>query len=137
MRWLVYGKKSDHPFHRNRADPGTLAAAVDFLGGTQGTTSAASSRERSFRSGLEERDLESWARQAGRCIESMPLWLSGLEMGGQEHRVLDLDPHYLKATYSGQFGFTVVAGPVYPGLAAATLCSLPSTCTEDCADRSL
>lgn len=50
----------------------------------------------------------------------MPLWLSGLEMGGQEHRVLDLDPHYLKATYSGQFGFTVVAGSVYPGLAAAT-----------------
>ena len=50
----------------------------------------------------------------------MPAWLSGLEPGGQEHRVLDLDPHYLKATYPGQYGFTVIAGPVYPGLAAAT-----------------
>lgn len=39
--------------------------------------------------------------------------------GGQEHRVWDLSPFYLKATYPGQYGFTVVAGPVYPGLSPA------------------
>lgn len=31
----------------------------------------------------------------------------------------DLSPFYIKATYPGQYGYTVVAGPVYPGLAAA------------------
>jgi hypothetical protein len=39
--------------------------------------------------------------------------------GGQEHRVLDAAPHYVKATYPGQYGFTVVAGPAYPGLSPA------------------
>ena len=39
--------------------------------------------------------------------------------GGQEHRVRDLSPFYLKATYPSQYGFTVVAGPVYPGLRQA------------------
>ena len=39
--------------------------------------------------------------------------------GGQEHRVRDLSPFYLKATYPSQYGFTVVAGPVYPGLCQA------------------
>jgi len=42
-----------------------------------------------------------------------------MRRGGEEHRVLHLAPHYVKATYPGRYGFTVVAGPVYPGLAAA------------------
>ncbi|MBI2924290.1 MAG: hypothetical protein HYY24_01145 [Verrucomicrobia bacterium] len=42
-----------------------------------------------------------------------------LEKGGEEHRVFDGRTVYLKATYPGRYGFTVVAGPVYPGLAPA------------------
>jgi hypothetical protein len=33
--------------------------------------------------------------------------------------VVDLSPFYLKATYPGRYGFTVTAGPVWPGLAPA------------------
>ena len=39
--------------------------------------------------------------------------------GGEEHRFWRGEHRYLKATYPGQCGFTIVAGPVYPGLAAA------------------
>lgn len=42
-----------------------------------------------------------------------------LENGGEEHRVFDGGTAYLKATYPGRYGFTIVAGPVYPGLAPA------------------
>lgn len=67
----------------------------------------------------EERDLESWARENGAWIDDPADWLRVLEYGGEEHRVRDLYPHYLKATHPGRYGFTVVAGPVYPGLAQA------------------
>ena len=33
--------------------------------------------------------------------------------------MFDAKPNYLKATYPGRYGFTVVAGPVYPGLSPA------------------
>ena len=33
--------------------------------------------------------------------------------------MFDGGDRYLKATYPGRYGFTVVAGPVYPGLAFA------------------
>ncbi len=46
-------------------------------------------------------------------------WLGLMERGGEEHRVYDASPTYFKATYPGRCGFTVVAGPVYPGLAEA------------------
>jgi hypothetical protein len=42
-----------------------------------------------------------------------------LENGGEEHRVFDGGTAYLKATYPGRYGFTIVAGPIYPGLAPA------------------
>lgn len=39
--------------------------------------------------------------------------------GGEEHLIIRGEDYYLKATYPGRFGFTVVAGPVFPGLAPA------------------
>ncbi len=52
-------------------------------------------------------------------LEQPEQLLAHLVRGGEEHRFWRGAHHYFKATYPGRYGFTIVAGPVYPGLAPA------------------
>ena len=114
-----YGQTSDHPDFPGRVAPGALESAARFLGAAASERGTTSSRERSFRQGRQERDFEAWARESELWIDPPAPVLAHFIRGGEEHRYWRGEHRYLKATYPGRYGFTVKAGPVYPGLAPA------------------
>ena len=114
-----HGQTCNHPDFARRIAPGALESAARLLGAAPPERGATSPRERSFRKGRQERDLESWARESGLWLDQPERVLEHLVRGGEEHRFWRGAHYYLKATYPGRYGFTIVAGQVYPGLAPA------------------
>lgn len=114
-----HGQTGDHSGFGRGDARGALESAARELGAASPQRGAASPRERSFRRGREERDLEGWAKESGCWISQPESLLGTFEHGGEEHRILRGPERYLKATHPGRFGYTIVAGPVYPGLAPA------------------
>lgn len=113
---------SPHESHRESQQRGdaqsALQSAARVLGATAATRGAASSGQRRILQGRQERDLESWARDSG-CWLSAETALADFIRGGEEHRIRRGDEVYHKATYPGQYGFTVIAANGQPTLTHA------------------
>jgi hypothetical protein len=110
--------RSSVPHETGRDAQSALESASSVLGISSATGNTPSSGQRRILQGRQERDLEAWAKEHG-------LWRGGLSdfgsfaSGGAEHHILRGDDHYLKATHSGHYGFTVIATPGGPTLTKA------------------
>ncbi|MBC8096119.1 MAG: hypothetical protein H7Y43_09930 [Akkermansiaceae bacterium] len=111
-----------HESHRE-LEPGrnaesALQSAAHQLGRTASTGGGAPASQRRVLQGRQERDLEIWAKANGGWLSAAEA-LEGFVKGGEEHRTLRGGQIYHKATYSGRYGFTVIAANGQPTLTNA------------------
>jgi hypothetical protein len=109
------------PEQAGRNAESALESAARYLRASPRPAGMSAAREREMFCRRQIRDLLAWAQEDGRLIE--PAVCTALaEPGGREHRVwLDESQQlYFKTTYPNRFGFSVIAGPEFPELVAAT-----------------
>lgn len=90
-----------------------LESAASHLRASPPPARTSAARDREILGRRQERDLTAWAREQGRLIHP-DTYLPLIVAGGEEHRVW-LDEgrqRYLKTTFPGRFGFTVIVNPV-------------------------
>jgi hypothetical protein len=105
-----------------------LESAARQLGRTAIANGGAQASQRRVLQGRQERDLEIWAKETGCWITDADLALKGFIIGGEEHRVLPGSLDFLKATYPGKYGFSVISTDSGPTLTNA----LPSEYLQRC-----
>ena len=104
-----------NPYRPGRDSAGALESASHVLGIPSSANGATSSGERRILQGRQERDLEIWAKKSDCWRDSLTQFGEFIH-GGEEHRVLPCGELFLKATYAGRYGFTVIATPGGPTL---------------------
>ncbi len=110
--------QDQNPYRPGGDSEGALESASHVLGIPPRTNRAPSSRERGILQGRQERDLEIWAKERGCWRDSLTQFADFIH-GGAEHRVYPCGRLFLKATYAGRYGFTVIATPGGPTLTSA------------------
>lgn len=107
-----------NPYRPGGDSEGALESASEILGVPASANGAPSSGERRILQGRQERDLEIWAKERGCWRDSLTQFGEFIH-GGEEHRVYPCGALFLKATYAGRHGFTVIATPGGPTLTSA------------------
>jgi hypothetical protein len=121
-RDLMAHENGDLSDRSSRDAQSALESAARQLRASPTPARPSAARGREILRRRQERDLLAWASEQGRLIQP-DTYLSIVVRGGQEHRVwLDESrQRYLKTTFPGKFGFTVITNPAQvPDLADGT-----------------